>query len=197
LVEDLRWIPEDFSLCVCVYVLRACVYGILTVLYLRKKNFFWRNTFPRIIITIYSWRINVCHLITTRRFSPIANERMSKVAYQKSISQYGLLVMALYAHNSTRVPRLARETTCHIRDTCYSEPTYSAINVSHSYELKREKAERGAREPHTELKARCHIIIVLWQVRASRLGDDKNESRHAELSSMLHHEVRLLMCKTG
>jgi len=85
----------------------------------------------------------------TRYFSPIASERMSKVAYQKSTSQYGRLVMALYAHNSTRVLRLARETTCHIRDTCYSKPTYSAINVSHSYELKREEAERGVREPHT------------------------------------------------
>jgi len=105
----------------------------------------------------------------TRCFSPIASEKMSKVTYQKSTSQYGL-VMALYAHNSTRVPRLARETTCHIRDTCYSEPTYSAINVSHSYELKREEAERGGgkRAAHWELKARCHIIIVLWQVRASR-----------------------------
>jgi len=45
-----------------------------------------------------------------------------------------------------------------------------AINVSHSYELKREEAERGGgkRAAHWELKARCHIIIVLWQVRASR-----------------------------
>lgn len=137
-----------------------------------------------------------CHLIINyMMFLPITDERTSK-AHQL----LGMVCLLWYYMHDSQQNRSAtvgtRDNMPYWRHLLVPQRanllSYKCITTLWIEKRSREKGKRVARQ---ELKARCHIIIVLWRARASRSSDDKNGCRHAELSFTLHHEDRLLMCK--
>jgi len=127
------------------------------------------------------------------RFPPITADETR----QRLPSRYGAIciarVMASLASGKCRSAGLGTTSNMPYRRTPVlvsprrSEPTHSAINVSPQprYESKRGASGGGegggvnGAARSRELKARCHIIIVLWRASPKPAALTKNERCHA------------------
>lgn len=152
----------------------------------KKKYFSLRNTFPCTVITIYS-----CYKRSLFNYGVSSDHRRENV--KSCTSEVNFSVQsACYGTICSRQNRSAaigtRNNMPYWRHLLMLQRanllSYKCITTLW-IETRRDR-EGGKRVAHWELKARCHIIIVLWRAQASRLGDDKNECRHAELSFTLH-----------